>query len=307
MLKKLINSIIEDLAEDKSISSLLLKAQVIAAKLGDKDFATWIQNEQRGYPNAKNLPEYRVVPAVVKADISIPYRGLFQGMVIPIDAIDDEVIVDCMSHMRVVQPLSELEMLCNKSENGSLRGQVPIFSYSQVSKIVSGNVEYVYQEFSSSSIRNVINVFKSKLLEFFLQLNQEMDMGFDFSTIEAKHKVNQIMNTTYNISAAIANIGDGTVNASNITNVIGDGNTISTSSISELKKILQQIDSLVEGNNIEYREISEELSAELSKPSPAKKILKRGFQALKGLAFGISTDLLVGKLVPLIDQALALL
>lgn len=44
--KKLIESIIEDLVNDTSISKIMLKAQAIAYALGNDDFQQWVYREQ---------------------------------------------------------------------------------------------------------------------------------------------------------------------------------------------------------------------------------------------------------------------
>lgn len=51
-MKELIDKIIQDLGEDKPIRGILLKAQIVASKLGNKEFEDWIRNEQNGYPDA---------------------------------------------------------------------------------------------------------------------------------------------------------------------------------------------------------------------------------------------------------------
>ena len=61
LMKEIINKIIQDLGDDKPIKGILLKAQIVASKLGNNDFEMWIRNEQNGYPDAKNLPDLRSI------------------------------------------------------------------------------------------------------------------------------------------------------------------------------------------------------------------------------------------------------
>lgn len=82
-MKNLVDRIIQDLGEDKPIKGILLKAQIVASKLNNNDFKTWIENEQNGYPDASNLPDYRVLNAIVKADLSIPFSGYVRNYTIP--------------------------------------------------------------------------------------------------------------------------------------------------------------------------------------------------------------------------------
>lgn len=63
-MKDLINKIIQNLGEAKLIKTILLKAQIIAAKLNNREFEEWIHNEQNGYPTAENIPKYRKLNAM---------------------------------------------------------------------------------------------------------------------------------------------------------------------------------------------------------------------------------------------------
>lgn len=79
-MKEIINKIIQDLGDDKPIKGILLKAQIVASKLGNNDFEMWIRNEQNGYPDAENLPDYRILNAIVKANVSQPFVGMYQNI-----------------------------------------------------------------------------------------------------------------------------------------------------------------------------------------------------------------------------------
>lgn len=80
-------------------------------------------------------------------------------------------------------------------------------AYTEVNKYVSGNVEQLKQEFSVASLIHIVDIFKSKLLSFFLDIEKEMNVGINFSKIEEQQdKITQIMNTYY-INSAIANTG----------------------------------------------------------------------------------------------------
>lgn len=73
MIKDIIDKIIQDLGDDKPIKGILLKAQIVASQLNNKEFEEWIKSEQNGYSDAKNLPDYRVLGAIVKANVFQPY------------------------------------------------------------------------------------------------------------------------------------------------------------------------------------------------------------------------------------------
>ena len=46
-MKELINKIIQDLGDEKPISGILLKSQIVASELGNQEFSNWIFHEQK--------------------------------------------------------------------------------------------------------------------------------------------------------------------------------------------------------------------------------------------------------------------
>ncbi len=48
MIKDIIDKIIQDLGDDKPIKGILLKAQIVASQLNNKEFEEWIKSEQNG-------------------------------------------------------------------------------------------------------------------------------------------------------------------------------------------------------------------------------------------------------------------
>ena len=151
-MKEIINKIIQDLGDDKPIKGILLKAQIVASKLGNNDFEMWIRNEQNGYPDAKNLPDYRILNAIVKANVSQPFVGMYQNIIIPQGIFDNAIINDCMSHVCIVHSLNEIENIGSSQKTGNVSINSPSMAYTEVNKYVSGNVEKVWQEFSVSSL-----------------------------------------------------------------------------------------------------------------------------------------------------------
>ena len=60
-------------------------------------------------------------------------------------------------------------------------------------------------------------------------------------------------------------------------------------------------------NSDDYKEISEELKTEIEKDSPSRNIIKRGLQAINGIASGIVSGVIANQVSPLVTSAIALL
>lgn len=60
---------LQQMALDKNvdIEELLRKAYLIAVSINQKDIEEWVLNEQNGYKNVDNLPEYRFLRGELKA------------------------------------------------------------------------------------------------------------------------------------------------------------------------------------------------------------------------------------------------
>ena len=66
-VRKIVNTLIEDIANGTSINQILLKAQIVAFNVDDKRFSQLIKNEQQGYSAKDEIPYYRKQKAMVKA------------------------------------------------------------------------------------------------------------------------------------------------------------------------------------------------------------------------------------------------
>ena len=303
-MKNLVDRIIQDLGEDKPIKGILLKAQIVASKLNNNDFKTWIENEQNGYPDASNLPDYRVLNAIVKADLSIPFSGYVRNYTIPAGIYDDPIIEECICKVRITHSLQEIETIYENKKGGNVSTNLPAMAYTEVNEYVSGNVEQLKQEFSVASLIHIVDIFKSKLLSFFLDIEKEMNVGINFSKIEEQQdKITQIMNTYY-INSAIANTGAGSVSAGDIR----DNTSLQIISDSEQKeKFLSLVSQLKEEanslNNSDLTETIDLITEECNKPSWAKRTLRVALNAVQGIATGIAAN----QLTPIVTNALALL
>jgi hypothetical protein len=84
----LLDDIINILADEKgSLNAALLKTKVLLHSIGKKDLATWVTNELKGYPDDKNLPEYRICSAEVHAQIMSGFM-IYKDYQLPILHLD---------------------------------------------------------------------------------------------------------------------------------------------------------------------------------------------------------------------------
>lgn len=116
--KKLIENIIEDLLGDVPVAKIMLKAQAIAYSLNNAEFKEWIEHEQNGYPNAKMIPDYRIIPCSLKVDIALPFQQMLRNYRIPVDFIQDERDRDFLRVARLTESISSLENMVTDLDDG---------------------------------------------------------------------------------------------------------------------------------------------------------------------------------------------
>lgn len=307
-VKKLIEDVLMDLADNKTLTYVSSKIQIIVRLLGDDKLKAWYTCEfVTGY-NDQELPDYRISRAAeIKANYLVQQGfGLMQisGQSVPVGNLGVDKYKEIMT-IRFTDTIASIIEYAKHPEDISM--SLTPYEKVLVQKVLGdAQIQNVHKVIPPSTLQTIIDNVKGRIIDMFMDLNEKIfDGGLDIKSKSAKEEIHQVI--TNNITAGIVHTGGGTINAPNATNVIGDNNTISSASVDELKEILQEIRLLIENQYPECDEICDELNAELTKSTPVKKILKRGFQALKGLVFSASIEVAAGKLSLLLDQALSLL
>lgn len=175
---------------DISVSNILRKAKVIAAKLDLADLEGWIDNELNGYLNTKlaDLPPHRKAWGSPK--FFNPYRGYC-----PIIVQDDE-FGKIVSTVFLSQNIGALEDLSN-SDEGTL-----IYKYPPVVQQVLQNSMDVDMEcslhFSTTQVRAALEHIRNRVLEWTLELEKRGVVGENFSFDETdKREAQAVTNHIY--------------------------------------------------------------------------------------------------------------
>lgn len=306
-LKSLVDSVISDLTENKSIESILLKTQTICHYLKDVEFSTWIKHELNGYGDDEYpLPDYRKINCIVKVDISQPFGRMAKNYPFPCEYIKDEKIRERMTHMVVFESLSEIELMMKDDKHGNdLTIAVPQYIVQNyMEKYVEGYILVANQHINMNNIQAVISKFKSLLLTFFLELNDKMNWELNFDVMATKQIIKQIM-VTNNINAAVvategSTISTGAVSVENS----HIGNVAHSNEQKEFLSVLKDIEKLVkESGNQNLKDSVDIVKAETQKPKWNKKLMTMGLNAIKGIANGF----VVKGLMTLVEKAIVIL
>ncbi len=297
--------ILSDIMNDASLSGIMLKTKIFAVKNSDKDLLEWVSNELKGYKDRP--PLYRIIDCGVKVDVHRGFQEVL-GFEYPVEMIKDEKIRERVSHIALQQPISEIEELIKDAEmTNTIHVPLPVsIWYYHMGHCITGQIQRAYQFATIASVKNILVVIKSMLIDYFLKIDNNEEI--DFSSIMRKDAslTNITHNTTYN--AAIVNTGDGNVEAHQITN-IANGDVILNDNIKhELKAIIDNIKHIVEQvDSPDLRDIIKEADEEIQKPKTKIKIVKRCLQAMKGLSYEVGVSVIADQLSSLLTKALSIL
>lgn len=297
-LQQLAGSILTDLTRDASIANIMLKAKVFASKKKDNDLLSWIEHELDGYEGS--LPKYRLLDAGVKVDVHRGFQEVL-GFNYPVDIIKDEKVRELLSHLPIHESISEVEELCTKSDEGTIQLDIPTsIWYHNMRHCISGDIQRAYQIATVASVKQIIVKVKSLLIDYFLKIDKGESLSF-LSLIKRETPTMQII-------AGIVNTGSGSVTTNGTTIVSGTNISINKDNIQELQCLLSRIEEVMKPLNLDdYNEISEELKTEMKKDCPSRNIIKRGLQAINGIAFGVLSGVIANQVSPLVTSAIALL
>lgn len=281
--KGLIEGIIEDLSQNIPITKVFNKVQILASYLNNDTFSSWVNNERMGYADANQLPEYR--KTIV--DILVDGRSGIYSLTkypIPRGALGDGGIESTMRTYNCFDKISNLEPFKDNPEGSNII-VLPAMAYPVLRKIFPfGDVHVAYHRIPNLFFSGIVDAVNSKLLDFLLEINKEMEIDADFNTINKKQYIDNVANQT--INAGVVNMGSGSFTIENSQVMGGHGNTMPISS--DLKEKIQEIIAEIEKIKIEddadKNDIAEEIFAikeELHKESPSKILLKRSLRALK--------------------------
>ena len=266
-IKRQIESILEDLVNNASISSILLKAQAIAFYLENEEFANWIKLEQNGYDN-KIIPEYRKAKCSVKINVNNSEIDF------PTNTVKDKKIREYLSYIYFNDPISIVEQWKNDKSITLLKKDITSF----INKYYPVNSAHIVTDVSIANA--IIDSVKSTLLNSLLKLTKQFDLCVNFDIMANKDKTLPDVNHN-NIS--IVNNGNMSINQSEI--IGGNKNdNLPNETKCKIESILERVECLEKLLDEDEQDIIRnilEIRQELDTKTPNPTIIKRLFEKLK--------------------------
>lgn len=234
----LLRDIQNDVINNGDISVVLRKCKVLAARLGNKLFEKWVDEELNGYKDIKDLPDYRMTSVFSKGNFSGFAGRDLQNADIPLGCIPKEYH-DNLSKCYFKQPIAAYVALLKNSNGENYQEQwLPDLVAKYGHKIYRNmNCLSAWKVIPNTTIVEIIEVVRNRILNFVLEIEKDApDAGEstpDTQLIPQK-KVTQVFNTT--IYGNVGNIAEGNKNVTQTATI-----TVIENDIESLKSFLSSI------------------------------------------------------------------
>ena len=275
--------------EKESLTGILLKTKVFLHQIGKKELAEWAQHELGGYPDASTLPDYRQLPAHVKANVvSIAWR--YTAHPLPTSHLTDEVR-EKFINANITKPIAVIEQWA-AGESGSLERQIPMELNGLLGeKLEAGvNIERAWVETPLADVKNILTQVRSRLLDFLLELRDSV--GDADKPAEVRDKARQV-DTSGMFNNAIF--------GPNTTILVGNQSSIEATQVSANPNIADEVRDLInllrtalptaslpdavrEKTELGLVQLEEEVEAEQPDPNRLRSGLAFVKEALEGAA-----------------------
>lgn len=241
--------------EDMTLTSLLLKCQVLVSRLGSKPAEAWVQWELNGYPQDAEVPPYRVLQLIPVAEITDGFQTRSRHPIAPAmlgEDADKWIRFDYRSGIGAIEhSLRDEKQSLNFSMN-----DFPLFLARQFAKLnPEWDVNHAWGEVNAGEVKTILDAVRSRVLQFALEIEKEYpDAGeVKSSTPTTVERANNIFNTTVYGSAGVVGSAN---NSQVVVNVVqGD--------FASLKKVL-------ETKGVSQDDITELQQALMDEPEPQK-------------------------------------
>ena len=195
-IKKLIEDVIYDLANNEPLSKIVAKLQVISKLLKNEQFQSWIEKEFiNGYKADDEMPDYRnVFTPYVEANF-IQHQGfgnklLYKNVEVPIMNLGMKKHSE-FSNIQIKDTVLTMEQILQQN-SGNLHFSLTSYEKIIVQKKILINCEIlkIYKIIPRQSFQDIVNKIKSKLLDLFLELNEMVfNNEINFNVMEKKKEI----------------------------------------------------------------------------------------------------------------------
>lgn len=283
-VKTLIEEVLIDIGNNKSLTEVSSKIQIIVRLLGDDDLKEWYQAEfVSGYKD-QDLPEYRISQAAdIKADYLCPQGfGMWKvsGQSVPVANLGSEKYGEIMT-VRMTDTISSIIEYAKHPDHIAM--SLSPYERRLVQQVLGyAQIQSVHKELSPSTFQTIIDSVQGKIIEMFMDIDEKVfNGGLDIKSDRGMKEIHQVI--TNNITAGIYQSGNGVIDASCSTIAAQIDNALSHEVTEQLRQLADNIESVAKDTDEELGEIAQDIvdiRDELNSRNPNRDFLKKSFKAL---------------------------
>lgn len=251
ILDELISLLSDDAA---SLQAALLKAQVLAHKLGDKELALWVGNELRGYPLESDLPPYRSIKLAVMGHVT---NGVYhyKNQVLGIQHLKEPF----RTNVSTKDARDSVGVIAGWKDSDSLVITIPTEICHFLSEPLSETyfVQQAWGKPSAGAFEQILVQVRSRLLEFCLLIDDKLPK--DLTLEQVREKAEELSSNEIFRNAMF---GD------NVTIVIGSGQ-ISGIKNKVVKNDLASLEKLLSAHGVHESDIAD-LHSAIAEDGPSR-------------------------------------
>lgn len=204
---------IQDAAVDQStdLPALLRKCKILAARLGNNEFKSWVDYELNGYKDVADVPDYRILYPQSYGDFDGPFGSGRKNAPIPLSSIPESFRKN-LSMSYLMQPISAYVALLGSKSSGTFQERWN----ADLVALVGGNIYQgmacivAWKSIPYGSIASLVDTIKTRVLNFCLEIESAApDAGEALLNHPPlpQERVSQVFNTY--ISGNVQNVATG--------------------------------------------------------------------------------------------------
>lgn len=163
---------IQAAATDSSIPlpDLLRKCAILAARLKNDEFRTWVDHELNGYDNGARVPTYRILSIQARGDFFGPFGSGLRNAPIPPSSLPE----DLRHHAEtayIMQSVASLADILDSSDSDLRMPWPPDLTVLVAGDIYEdGNCAVAWKVISRGQIAGVLDTVRNRILAFVLEI-----------------------------------------------------------------------------------------------------------------------------------------
>lgn len=281
-VKTPIEEVLIDLGNNKSLTDVSSKIQIIVRLLGDDKLRRWYNCEfVSGYKDDE-LPDYRKSRAAdIKANYMTPqgFGALHMpNQSVPVMNLGAEKYNQIMT-IEIKENISSIVEYSKHSDNMAMT--LSPYEKGLVQKVLGyAQIIGVHKIVPPSVFQTIIDNVQNRIIDLFMDLNEKVFNGeLDIASGQGKKEMQQVINNY--ITAGVVQTGSGTINASHATIAANMTSTVSAETKDKLNAIVDELERIVrDEDNAEIKQDLSDIRTELQSSNPHPQILRKSFKAL---------------------------